>query len=481
MTFSEEYPVLPPPVPPPPTTERGLFLPLLIILAGMFWLSGVAAYEFRWVSGQPWRDALILPGNPFPGGEARPVAVRRVHRSPEETLPGLNVLEKWLEEAELNLRLSDAERLVSVPVSDEEIELLLASGRLPHRGAPEVLAGDLAGEAPFILDGIPFMVVGRLHQGVSGFLYAYLLPEDPAHASLFADPVETSTGWLHPEGILHFRGLTLEAPPESELDDAAEDEETEADDVARLEPMGGQIRTLPIVLWAAYLGLLVIAFGGALLHGRLYARLSDPPTPLFGPLLQETVRRPGLFWGLHLGLYGVFFSAMALGALMPLMNYRMTEYISSLFLEGELEYIGSAYASGDILEAALATLFNNYVVQTLGLTFLISLPPLALGVVKNALSFGLVGFGMTPLWAGASSGYVYHSLTMILELEAYILACFVVVVWAISLFRAMSMYDATAEIQRSLHIFAGGIILTGAMLFLAALYEATTLIFFGGL
>jgi hypothetical protein len=349
----------------------------------------------------------------------------------------------------------------------------LASGRFPHRGAPEVLAGDLAGDAPFILDGIPFTVVGRLHQGVSGFLYAYLLPDDPAHASLFADPEETTTGWLHPEGIRAFRSLVLEDPPESELE--------EEDAVGRLEPMGGQIRTLPSVVWASFLGLLVIAFGGALLHGRLYARLSNPPTPLFGPLLQETVRRPALFWGLHFGLYGVFFSAMALGARMPLINYRMTEYISSLFIEGELEYIGSAYASGDILDAALATLFNNYVVQTLGLTFLISVPPLALGVLKNALSFGLVGFGMTPLWAGSSSGYVYHSLTMILELEAYILACFVVVVWAIRLFRAMSMYDATSEIRSSLHIFAGGVILTGAMLFFAALYEATTLILFGGL
>lgn len=460
------------PVPPPPTAERGLFLPLAIILAGMLWLSAVAVFELRWLESQPWTDALILPENHFDGDEARPVSVRRVHRPPEETSPQLNALEAWLSEVDLNLRLSDAERLVSAPVSDEELGMLLASGRIPRRGMPEVLAGDLASDTPFILDGVAFTVTGRLHQGTSAFLYAYLLPSDAAHDALFFDAGETLFGWLHPEGLRYLRAMATE-----NRFDAVMDEEEPKE---RLQPMGGQVRTLPSMVWAAFYGLIVIAFGGALLHGRLYARLCQPPTKVFGPLLQETTRRKGLFWGIHLALYSVFFAAMATGARMPLLNYRMTEYISSLFLEGELEYIGSAYASGDILQAALATLYNNYVVQTLGLTFLLSVPPLALGVLKNALSFGLVGFGMTPLWAGSASGYVYHSITMVLELEAYILACFVVVVWAIRIFRAMSSPGAATEFRTNLHIFTGGVILTGVMLFLAALYEAATLILFAG-
>jgi len=66
---------------------------------------------------------------------------------------------------------------------------------------------------------------------------------------------------------------------------------------------------------------------------------------------------------------------------------------------------------------------------------------------------------------------------MVIELEAYILACFCVAVWPLRMFQAIRTTDEKPLIV-GLRVFFGGILLTGIMLFIGAFYEAATLIGF---
>ena len=83
---------------------------------------------------------------------------------------------------------------------------------------------------------------------------------------------------------------------------------------------------------------------------------------------------------------------------------------------------------------------------------------------------------MTPAWTGMASMYVYHSITMTLELEAYVVASFVVCVWPIRLVSGMFKGTFFDELRAAWRVVLGGILLTAAMLAIAALYEATTLV-----
>jgi hypothetical protein len=224
--------------------------------------------------------------------------------------------------------------------------------------------------------------------------------------------------------------------------------------------------------------LVLVALGGVWTYLRAFRLLADQPTGIFAASLREMGARPKLFIGMHILMYGVFFAAMLAGSMLPLANFSITQYIGDMFSGGELSYIGDAYASGNILRAAFATFFNNYVVQTLGFTFAVSLIPLALGVFKTAASFALVGFGMAPIWAGTATGYSYHALTMVLEFEGYIVACFAVTAWALCWCRVPFKGITKAEAAQSVAMFLSGAALSGVLLAIAALYEATTLILF---
>jgi hypothetical protein len=105
-----------------------------------------------------------------------------------------------------------------------------------------------------------------------------------------------------------------------------------------------------------------------------------------------------------------------------------------------------------------------------------------IGVAKNLLSFALVGLALSPVWTGVSEKMTYHAGTMVLELEAYVLVSIVMVLYPWHLLRALTARDDTgggARIRHALASVASGTLLAGAILALAALYEAVTLIGFG--
>ncbi len=442
---------------------RGLWGACVIVAVGVALLAAVGLYEDQWVKRQPWHNALLAFKLAPPQGETYPVWSRVLSAERPAFAKAPKWIRQYLTDLQREASLDFSEQVLAIDVAPHILAPLLISGRLPEPGKREVLAGDLTTEKQFLLDGEAFSVVGQLNPSASGLVRSYLMLASPElKQDHFSAEQGAQVGWLDPNGLLHIEEFWMDSGKQP----------TELVPVLQ----GGQTRTQPVFAWATLAGLIIVAIGGALGFTRFFLSLATPPTPLLGGLMQEISRRKGLFFCMHVLLYGVFFGAMVLGLKQPTLNFHLSAYLSNVFTEGELGYIGAAYASKDIAQATLATFFNNYVVQTLGFTYALSLFPLAIGVFKTAASFGMVGFLMAPVWTGTATGYTLHSITMVLELEAYILASFTVTVWAIRCFLLFSKAPFWQSVKTNIHIFLGGVLASGALLAIAALYEAITLI-----
>lgn len=456
---------------------------LVLIVLGVMVMLLVAGRESAWLDRQPWGKAVVVLNDEQPGEDAIPVAARRVpaENYPENEL--VTYLKSSPEAAEVvdAMNLDEGERVLSVAVTAQSLQPLLRSGRVPKPGAPEVLAGDLAQLESFTIDGVTFTVVGQLARPVPPAMGAYLLPQDPQFDGLMAGD-GGERGSLYLEGEPAVQRLFAEA-----------EDMTARQSVAR-EILGLRGRTQPVYAWLVYASLVIVAVGGMGL-AAWWCRFRAYSGGLFGPLYRACNDQPNFFFLIHAGLYGVLFIAMARGMAHPVLHLQLGNLVEGMFAEGSLSYIGEAYASGNIPLAAVATWWNNYVVQTVGLTFFASfgmwyagmlpwLPsalllwPLPIGLFKTILSFGLVGIVMAPAYSGIAGSYSFHSITMVLELEAYILACFVILAWPLNLLRAFAApgRDWRPALAASMRLLGSGILFTGALLAVAGLYEAATLI-----
>ncbi|NLV42429.1 MAG: hypothetical protein GXY15_14550 [Candidatus Hydrogenedentes bacterium] len=486
--------------PPPAAADAGpggLFLPAALFGAAVLLLALADIGERSLLTREPWAGGLVcLDGETPPPPDALAVRARMVSR--DHPAPGdreLRLLHDWAVDADAapRFRADTPELAVAVSVLREDLAPLLASGRLPEPGAPEALAGDLAREDAFALAGQPFTVVGRLRRNVSGFLFSYLIPDDPALDAAFPDDGATVEGWAHPDGMsLLADDEAAEVSEDSEEGDgmapvaaAGEDSggtpEEEEDPAALVPPwQGGETRTAPLVAWAGFTGLLLAALSAWMAHTRLCRRWAAtlPDGHFFLPLFGEVAARPRLWTGMHAALYALLFSAMFSMMSQPLLAHRFSAYIGAVFTGGGLEHVGRAYASGNVLEAAWFTWKNNFLEETVLNTVLLSLFPLALGVVKNAFTFLLVGAGLAPVWVGRSGTYAFHVVTMILELEIYALASFAVTAWALRVFAFFRKPGSGAfwGLLTGVRVLGGTILYAGLVLAAAAFYEAVTLI-----
>lgn len=372
--------------------------------------------------------------------------------------------------------------LVMLDLPAGDLAPLLGSGRLPVAGTHEVLAGPLMSADNFQLDGEAFTVVGQLATTVAGFTKTYVMPVDPALQGFFAEDRGGMRGSVLVQPGADLKTLIPELAGKSR------------DALPAIH--GRPVQTRPFIAWGVWLSLLSVAAGATLGYITLYRWIAGTRIPLLSTAMRETVLRPRLTWGLHMALFFAFFLAMALGMRDAELNHLFTEYTAHTFTEGGLKYVGDAYQSGDISRAAIATFVNNFVVQTLMLTTGASLvPPFFWGVLKTALSFVVVGFAMAPIWSDTAFGMTYHAITLALELPPYILACFGGLVCALYILQFLwspvrvwylgdkgagesIIEDAARQLPRGFMVLAGCTILSALFLFIAAWYEAATLILF---
>ncbi|MGI6458940.1 MAG: hypothetical protein ACOX5J_02400 [Candidatus Hydrogenedentales bacterium] len=436
----------------------------ILLLCGLVAIFSAASRERSLESGVPWRDLLIaVEAAQVPEG-ALPLRARLI---PESNLPEATqeLLERMRaqpgnEEILKLLGVAPTERLLMVDAAPDFFAPVLFSGRLPEAGRPELLAGTLFRFDSFEIDGTTFQVVGRLSPQTPGTLEACFLPADPAFEALFSEPELSTRGWLDPDAMARL--------------DALKDAATSNDEAPRFMMPAGR---LPASITALTLGgLVLVAAGGALLQMRLLQFLTAHGGALLGPCLAELNSRRVLLAAVHVLLYAILFGAMAGGILLPRSSWSALEFTRSVFSEGVLGHIGRAYASGNILWATLATLHQNYLVGTCLYSVLPSLVFPFAGLLKNLLSFGFVGFVMAPMWTGSAVQNTYHSITLTLELEAYVVVSFAACVLPLRVLRGLQTGQWWAEYVAGLRVLVSATALAGIMLTIAAFYEAATLI-----
>jgi len=454
-----------------PRRRPGLFFPLLLLLTGLGFLVFLNEIEQSARQIQKWESGILFPDarpEETVGPSAIPAAVTRLPM-PYSPLAA-EILSQVLaspdgEELVESLQLDKGEYVALLAVEPVLIAALLEEGRPPVPGRLEAVAGDLATRDFFTLGDKTFTVVGRLQRGVGGLAYTYIIPQDSQFYPLFAPETGATRGWYDPQGRAR-----LEEARETSAAAGASGEEP---------PQTGMLvtRTAPRIAAATLLALFMMAAGGSVLQYRLLSRLGQAPRN-WGHIFGAMASRPQLFAFVNVALYGVFFAAMAAAYLMPLASMRFMMFIGREFSQGELSYIGQAYRSGDIFMAAAATFVHNFFQATVLLTMLPSLILPFAGFIKNLLTFGAVGFVMAPQWTGSVTTLVYHSVTMVLELEAYIVASFAVVLLPIRFFSGLRRNEPVEGLREGFKVVVGATILAGLLLAFAALYEAATIILF---
>ncbi len=436
-------------------------LGFVALAVGLGALAVLDWHESAGLERETWTKALLVPeGEPLWDG-AMPVRAARI---PLSNFPSIERAKSDMQRAGADAMIEEfglekTERIIAIDTPDSTFVELLEWGSLPTRGEPEVLAGVMTRLNDFEIGETSFRVVGGLKRTAGGLHFSYVLPRD-ANAA-YIDETWTS-GWLDQDGITKFSELEPE-------DDALEE----------MPVVGGMI---PIERWrsiAIVVALILVAIGGALVQLRLFARLQGRKAGVlssgFAAIAQA---RAGLVL-LHLLLYGVVFGAMFLAIGKPVIHLYLAEIVAREFTEGGLKHVGNAYFSGNIPLAALMTFGNNFVLQTVAFTVLPSLLIPFWGVFKSAISFGVAGLALAPIWAGNASRFVYHSITMTLELEAYVLATYGVCLFAVAVIHSVFRDDAKTSIFQSLKIAGSLTVLSGLMLAVAAVYEAVTLIMLG--
>ncbi|MCP4644137.1 MAG: hypothetical protein GY851_27080 [bacterium] len=448
---------------PAPRLMPGLPLWVAMALAGLACIQWAAILEGRAEEGQVWIDAILVTEGTPPWDDTIPVSARVL---PGDAFPfedqvrqGLAEQAGGAEAAEI-LGLHIREHLVAIDLPADTIQSVLASGRAPEPGKPEVLAGALVRLDEFTIDGTVFTVVGRLQRGATGLAMAYLLPSTPAFDALFEAAQGGTQGWFDPEGLVR-------------LEDAELDEDSDFATFLGLTPTEGS------VTWMAFVGLALVLVGGGGAQVLLFRWLA-PRTWLLRPFLDTLNVYPRALTVAHVVYFGAFLGMTGVAMAFPVMNLRVLTWVTSVFTTGDLRHIGDAYFDKNIIGAAWHTFANNFIDQTfIGVILPGTFVPLlgtAFALLKNLISFSLAGFAMAPIWTRFVLLLTYHSITIVLELEAYVLATFMVTLVPVRLFGALHATRPLRELARCGAMVVGGTFFIAGMLAFAAVYEAVTLV-----
>ncbi len=226
-------------------------------------------------------------------------------------------------------------------------------------------------------------------------------------------------------------------------------------------------------------GMALLLLGGSVLFVRLYAYLAGivPWTVLRRPL-EALCQWPRLLYGLHAFFFGTFLLMAAIVYFVPAVQSLMIGAVQDEVAggRGPLGFAGKAYLSGSIPLAALATLGVNFI---LGTVLVISLPSIIVpgcGSLVMLVRSVMVGLMLAPTSVRMAGVMVPHSLTILVELEAYIVATFFALMVPIYLFRRREGPTVPDRYGRALLLNLQGLLLVLAILAVAAVYEAVEVI-----
>lgn len=177
--------------------------------------------------------------------------------------------------------------------------------------------------------------------------------------------------------------------------------------------------------------------------------------------------------------YGLVAVGMVYVSFNPALQQTLLAAVGQSFTEGPLSAVGSAYGSGEVLRAMLLTFVVNLFAGSL---LVITLPSLLIpffGLAMGMYRAVLWGLLLSPSEPTLALSMIPHSLTLLLEGQAYIVAIFA----AYLLWRNFFWPRRAGVESRSRGYLLGlkqtGILYIGVILLLAvaAIYEALEVIY----
>jgi len=175
--------------------------------------------------------------------------------------------------------------------------------------------------------------------------------------------------------------------------------------------------------------------------------------------------------------YGLVILAMIFVATQPQLQRSLTASVASGFTSGPLETVGTAYGSGNVALAAAITFLVNFV---LGAFLYITLPSLIIpfaGLFTGVIRAVLWGLLLSPAMPELRLAMIPHSLTVLLEGQAYVLAMLgSYVLWRAAFKRNESGGNFFSRYRAGLSKNVRLYLLITVVLAVAALYEALEVI-----
>jgi len=223
-------------------------------------------------------------------------------------------------------------------------------------------------------------------------------------------------------------------------------------------------------------GQIVLLFGGcALIYGACRfadivggARLTHVP-------LQEVRRRRRLLIGLHVLYFGTYIFFVGLAFAVPEAQALFTRALGQMLRSGQAGHVAAAaraYAARDITVAAARTVTVNFFI---GSVAVITLPSLILPGCGSALlvvRFAVLGLLLAPTSVGLGRAMLPHSLAMLVELEAYVLASFFALLVPVYVFSSGQDGGPLRRYGRAVMLNLRGNLVVFALLLAAGVYEA---------
>jgi len=346
---------------------------------------------------------------------------------------------------------------------------MLTQGRLPELERGEVVVGygvkKKVGEW-VTMRGKEFQVVGIFQPRVRLFHKAVVAYSSPFTATLLQD-----------EALERTKSFVFDTPASSELQELATV-------VHRLLPSEGSFwlfthdRSLsPGAFYLYYGGWLLLLIGGV---GGIWESLRWMGRRLklgwLSSPVQMVVDHRREYWAVN----GLYFGLVLVGALVVYSSPSVQAFTINIIQQeiqsgkGMLGWAGKAYGSGLIPYAALVT----FVVNAFFGAFLYILIPslvipgigLPLGLFRS-LSWGLL---LSPTTEPLARSMIPHSITLLLEGEAYVLCMFFVYLMVRGLVRGEGSLGE--RYRRGVGLNIRGSLLVLLVLAVAALYEATEVI-----
>jgi hypothetical protein len=345
----------------------------------------------------------------------------------------------------------------------------LASGRMPRPGADEILAGF---DAPHkdVLEawGRRLTVVGVLHRSVALFAKGYVVPGDAAGKDLF----EASGGEVSDGYILRLTAREAVQPQMRKRLVAAFP-------AAKFRVKTGTVRVAPGPYYLYLGGMALLLLGGSALFIRLYGWLAGviPFAWLRAPL--EAARAwPRLLAGLHGLVFGALIVAAALVYLVPPVQDFLLAVVGQAIASGRgpLGVAGKAYLGGSIPWAAAVTLAVNFFIGSVAYITLPSIVIPGIGILGTVFRGLMIGVLLAPSMLALSTTMLPHSLTVLVEMEAYVLAAFFAALIPIYIFRKAEGPTWWRRYGRALLLNVEANAVIFIMLAVVALYEATEVI-----